>query len=84
MPLLLHWVSLKISLFQSSDFIGVNICTFYSVSVADNEGTEFVFAFGSNYVNTGGVLEVFVTTRMDNLVHFNYTQGNSTAVSVLI
>ena len=84
MPFLLHWVSLKISLFQSSDSYVVNFCTFFSISVADNEGTEFVFAFGSNYVNTGGVLEVFVTTRMDNLVHFNYTQGNITAVSALI
>lgn len=50
------------------------------ISVPDNVGTEFVFAFGSNYANTGGKLEVFITTRKDGPVAFNYTYNDTTQV----
>ena len=46
----------------------------------DNEGTEFIFAFGSNHPNYDGNLEVFVTTKSLLPVGFNYTIGNETQV----
>ena len=46
----------------------------------DNEGTEFIFAFGSNHRNDDGYLEVFVTTKSVLPVEFNYTVGNETQV----
>lgn len=46
----------------------------------DNEGRKFIFAFGSNYQNTGGALKVVVTTRVNNDVKFSYTYGNVTKV----
>ena len=46
----------------------------------DNEGTEFIFAFGSNHRNYDGTLEVFVTTKSLLPVEFNYTIGNETQV----
>lgn len=47
----------------------------------DNEGREFIFAFGSNSDNAGGTLEVFITTRQTGPVAFNYTSGGQTIVS---
>lgn len=44
------------------------------ISVPDNEGREFVFAFGANE-QSGGSLEVFITTRKSYAVTFNYTNG---------
>ena len=51
------------------------------IIVPDNEGTEFVFAFGSNYPNDGGSLEVFVTTKKPGPVFCNYTYNSITTVS---
>ena len=51
------------------------------IIVPDNEGTEFVFAFGSNWPNDGGSLEVFVTTRKTGPVAFNFTTNGVTLVS---
>ena len=53
---------------------------FSNIVAPDNEGTEFIFAFGSNYFMKGGRLEVFVTTRKINNVIFNYTYGNISEV----
>ena len=47
----------------------------------DNEGTEFILAFGSNHPNNDGTLEVFVTTKSLLPVEFNYTTGNETQVT---
>lgn len=47
----------------------------------DHEGAEFIFAFGSNFENSGGVLEVFVTTRQTGPIAFNYTRNGKIEVS---
>lgn len=50
------------------------------LAVPDNQGTEFIFAFGSNHKNNKGTLEVFVTTRKAGPVAFNYTHDGTTEV----
>ena len=52
----------------------------FQILVPDNEGREFIFAFGPNYErysdsDWGGTLEVFITTRSATPVAFNYTSS---------
>ena len=57
-------------------YITVLCLSFLSVLAPDNEGTDFIFAFGSNYKNSWGSLEVYIATRYAHAVHFNYSYGN--------
>ncbi|XP_067937267.1 serine-rich adhesin for platelets-like isoform X2 [Watersipora subatra] len=54
--------------------IGVSV----QEGVPDNEGTEFIFAFGVTQVwrKETFLLEVFVTTQREGPVSFNFTSGN--------
>ncbi|XP_067935398.1 uncharacterized protein [Watersipora subatra] len=47
-------------------------------TVPDNEGTEFIFAFGVTKIQKKGTvhLEVFVTTQREGPVSFNFTSGS--------
>ncbi|XP_067948898.1 uncharacterized protein [Watersipora subatra] len=47
------------------------------IVVPDNEGTEFIFAFGANYQNRGGALSLFITTRKNYNVSFNFTSDST-------
>ena len=53
----------------------------FAFPAPDNEGTEFIFAFGSNHMNENGTLELFITTRKAGPIEFSYTYGNKTEVS---